>query len=155
MGIEIREEADDDDESDEGDELMDDDDRRMIGTALQGTDTPSTSSGSDICTNSRRDGTQQLKQYDKNFLVFCHYHSLIIFAHPVCVSPWFSFILILQPLCTLANSGEKHSWHLPFTHGRRARLINISANCGTRRGTRDCIFCGHRNSYGFYSYLHS
>ena len=68
MRIEIEEEADNDDESDDGDELMDDDDRRMIDTALQDTDTPSTSSGSDICTNPRRDLTQQLKQYDKNFL---------------------------------------------------------------------------------------
>ena len=62
MRIEIGEE--DDDESD--DDLMDDNDRQMIDTVLQDTNEPSTSSDTDICTNPRRDLTEQ---FDTNFVL--------------------------------------------------------------------------------------
>ena len=68
MRIEIGQDDDDDGSDDDGEELMDDNDRQLIDTALQESNTPSTSSDSDICTNPRRDLTERLQQYDTNFL---------------------------------------------------------------------------------------
>ena len=64
MRIEIGQDDDDDSDTD-GEELMDNNDRQLIDTALQGANTPSTNLDSDICTNPRRDLTEQ---YDTNFL---------------------------------------------------------------------------------------